>query len=140
MLVCDLIVASTDAVLVPASGRLGLFPEVGASWALTRRLGYQGAFALFLEGGHVSAAQAHEPGPRAGARRPSRARRGRRALARPGDRPAAARACHGQAAAPRAADAGWDTALVPEEFAEPNCFTTAPFQAAVRARLEGSLS
>jgi 2-(1,2-epoxy-1,2-dihydrophenyl)acetyl-CoA isomerase len=39
-----------------------------------------------------------------------------------------------------AADAGWETALALEEFAEPNCFTTAPFRAAVRGRLEGSSS
>jgi len=39
-----------------------------------------------------------------------------------------------------AADAGWDTALALEELAEPNCFTTAPFQATVRARLEASSS
>jgi 2-(1,2-epoxy-1,2-dihydrophenyl)acetyl-CoA isomerase len=38
------IVASEEAVLAPAFGRLGLLPEAG-SWTLTRRLGYQGAFA-----------------------------------------------------------------------------------------------
>jgi hypothetical protein len=32
--------------------------------------------------------------------------------------------------------AGRETALTMEEFAEPNCFTTAPFHASVRARLE----
>lgn len=39
-----------------------------------------------------------------------------------------------------AADAGWETALALEAFAEHNCFTTAPFQATVRARLEASSS
>jgi enoyl-CoA hydratase/carnithine racemase len=39
-----------------------------------------------------------------------------------------------------AADAGWETALTMEQFAEPNCFTTAPFRSAARARLEGSSS
>jgi 2-(1,2-epoxy-1,2-dihydrophenyl)acetyl-CoA isomerase len=35
-----------------------------------------------------------------------------------------------------AADAGWQTALTMEEFAEPNCFTTVTFHAAVRDRVE----
>lgn len=37
-----------------------------------------------------------------------------------------------------AADASWDTSLTMEEFAEPNCFTTAPFQQAVRGVLDRS--
>lgn len=41
-LTCDIVIASESAVIVPAFGRLGLLPEVGTSWALTRRLGYQG--------------------------------------------------------------------------------------------------
>ena len=39
-LTCDLVIASDRAVIVPAFGKLGLIPEVGTSWALTRRLGY----------------------------------------------------------------------------------------------------
>jgi 2-(1,2-epoxy-1,2-dihydrophenyl)acetyl-CoA isomerase len=35
-LTCDHAVAAQDAVIVPAFGRLGLVPEVGTSWALTR--------------------------------------------------------------------------------------------------------
>jgi 2-(1,2-epoxy-1,2-dihydrophenyl)acetyl-CoA isomerase len=35
-LTCDLAIASERAVIVPAFGKLGLFPEVGTSWALTR--------------------------------------------------------------------------------------------------------
>ena len=46
-LTCDLAIASERALLVPAFGRLGLLPEVGTSWAMTRRLGYQGAFAFY---------------------------------------------------------------------------------------------
>jgi 2-(1,2-epoxy-1,2-dihydrophenyl)acetyl-CoA isomerase len=52
---CDLIIASERAVVVPAFGRLGLIPEVGTSWALTRRLGYQGALAFYLRGEHIDA-------------------------------------------------------------------------------------
>ena len=35
-----------------------------------------------------------------------------------------------------AADSSWDVSLATEEFAEPTCFTTAPFQEAVRTTLE----
>lgn len=49
-LACDLIVASDRARLVPAFGRIGLVPEVGTSWLVTRRVGYQRAFELFAEG------------------------------------------------------------------------------------------
>jgi 2-(1,2-epoxy-1,2-dihydrophenyl)acetyl-CoA isomerase len=135
-LACEVIVASTDAVLVPAFSSLGLLPEVGTSWALTRRLGYQGAFAFLVEGRHVSAAQALGLGLV-------------QELVAPDELEAAVeRWCdrvielppHALAMAKpllrAAADAGWETALTMEEFAEPNCFTTAPFHAAVRARLE----
>ena len=61
-LTCDLAIASERALLVPAFGRLGLLPEVGTSWALTRRLGYQGAFAFFAGGRHIDAAEAKDMG------------------------------------------------------------------------------
>ena len=54
-LTCDIVIASERAVIVPAFGRLGLLPEVGTSWALTRRLGYQGAFAYYVAGEHLDA-------------------------------------------------------------------------------------
>ncbi len=57
-LACDILVASEEAVLVPAFGRLGLVPEVGTSWLLTRRLGYQGALALYVRGRHLEADEA----------------------------------------------------------------------------------
>ncbi len=132
-LTCDLAIASERAVLVPAFGRLGLLPEVGTSWALTRRLGYQGAFAFFASGRHVDAAEAR--------------RLGLVQEVVPHDRllPAANEwADRIEALAPHAlemakpllratADASWDTALTMEEFAEPNCFTTERFGAAVAA-------
>ena len=61
-LASDLILVSEKAVLVPAFGRIGLLPEVGTSWALTRRLGYQKTFELFAGGRHLSGAEAHELG------------------------------------------------------------------------------
>jgi 2-(1,2-epoxy-1,2-dihydrophenyl)acetyl-CoA isomerase len=124
---CDLAIASDRARIVPAFGRLGLLPEVGTSWALTRRLGYQGAFAFFAAGEHMDAAAAqraglvHEVVPHD------------ELLA------AADRWCDRIAQAPphaiamakpllrAAADATWDQALTMEEYAEPNCFTTRAF-------------
>jgi len=55
-LACDVIIASERAVLVPAFGRLGLVPEVGTSWLLTRRLGYHSAMALYITGRQIDAA------------------------------------------------------------------------------------
>jgi len=136
-LTCDLTLASERARLVPAFGRLGLLPEVGTSWALTRRLGYQGAFAFFAEGRHLDAAEAkelglvHEVVPHEELLD---------AAYRWADR-IAQLAPHALAMAKPllrgAADASWEGALAMEEFAEPNCFTTATFRAAVEATRGG---
>jgi 2-(1,2-epoxy-1,2-dihydrophenyl)acetyl-CoA isomerase len=62
-LACDVVIASKEnATLVPAFARLGLVPEVGTSWAITRRLGYQGALRFFTLGTHVNAQQAFDMG------------------------------------------------------------------------------
>jgi 2-(1,2-epoxy-1,2-dihydrophenyl)acetyl-CoA isomerase len=135
-LTCDIAIASERAVLVPAFGRLGLLPEVGTSWALTRRLGYQGAFAFFASGRHIEAHEAERLGlvhevvpqdqllPTAGewADRISALAPHALEMAKPLLR--------------ATADANWDTALAMEEFAEPNCFTTERFGAAVAAMRE----
>src|ERR1700757_628483 len=57
-LTCDLAIASERARIVPAFGRLGLLPEVGTSWVITRRLGYQGAFAYYASGEPLDARRA----------------------------------------------------------------------------------
>src|ERR671922_635503 len=62
VLACDLILVSERARLVPAFGRIGLLPEVGTSWLLTRRLGYQRTFELFAGGKHLSGDEAFEAG------------------------------------------------------------------------------
>ena len=49
-LTCDISIAADDAILVPAFGRLGLVPEVGTSWALTRALGYRLASEFYVGG------------------------------------------------------------------------------------------
>ena len=132
-LACDVIIASERAVLVPAFGRLGLVPEVGTSWLLTRRLGYHAALARYITGQHIDAAEAARLGlvqevhPHA------------ELLA------AADRWCERIAAFPphalemtkpllrAAADASWEQSLTLEEFAEANCFSTAALPAAAAA-------
>src|ERR1700747_1740980 len=136
-LTCDLTIASERAVIVPAFGRLGLIPEVGTSWALTRRLGYQGALAYYLRGEHIDAHTAQRLGlvqqvvahdaPLATAPR----RCGRRA-----DMPAHAVAMT-KPLLRAAADAGWNDALTIEEFADPTCFTPAAFADSVHTMLAG---
>jgi 2-(1,2-epoxy-1,2-dihydrophenyl)acetyl-CoA isomerase len=135
-LTADMAIASRDAVLVPAFGRLGLIPEVGTSWVLTRTLGLPGAFAYFVSGRHLSAEDAREVGlvqevvpPEELAER----------VEQWCDR-VAALPPHALAMAKpllrAAADASWDASLAMEEFAEPQCFTTASFQTNVRRMLE----
>jgi 2-(1,2-epoxy-1,2-dihydrophenyl)acetyl-CoA isomerase len=134
-LTCDLVVASERARIVPAFGRLGLLPEVGTSWAITRRLGYQGAFAYYAGGEQLDAERARELGLV-------------HEVVPHGELLAAADGwCTRIAALPAhaiamtkpllraAADATWDQAITMEEFAEPQCFTTGAFQQSVQALL-----
>src|SRR3954469_10664428 len=132
-LTCDLAIASERAVLVPAFGRLGLLPEVGTSWALTRRLGYQGAFAFYAAGRNVDAREAqrlglvHEVVAHDELLATADAWCDRIVAMPPhalGMTKPLLRAC---------ADASWDHALALEEFAEPSCFTTSAFAQAVSA-------
>lgn len=130
-LTCDIAIASEQAVIVPAFGRLGLLPEVGTSWALTRRLGYQGAFAYYVAGEHLDAYQAKELGLVHEVVPPEQL------LSR------ADAWCTRIAALPphavamtkpllrSAADASWEQTLAMEELAEPQCFTTQAFQDSV---------
>ena len=134
-LTCDLILVSERARLVPAFGRIGLVPEVGTSWALTRRLGYQRAFELFAGGRHLSGAEAADLGLA-------------NALVEH-DRllPEALEWCDRIEQLPthvqsmmkpllrNAADMTWEQAIAMEEFAEPMCFTTRAHREAVGALL-----
>ncbi|HEY7935064.1 MAG TPA: enoyl-CoA hydratase/isomerase family protein [Solirubrobacteraceae bacterium] len=134
-LTCDMVIASEEAVIVPAFGRLGLLPEVGTSWALTRALGYQGAFRYYLAGEHIDAQRALELGL-VGEVVPAQDLLG-----------VANGWCERIAELPEhamemtkpllrgAADASWESALTLEEFAEPTCFTTGAFEQAVRGML-----
>jgi 2-(1,2-epoxy-1,2-dihydrophenyl)acetyl-CoA isomerase len=135
-LTCDLVIASERAVIVPAFGRLGLIPEVGTSWALTRRLGYQGALAYYLRGDHIDANTALRLGL------VQEVVEHDRLLA------TADEWCSRIANLPphavamtkpllrATADAAWNDALTLEEFAEPTCFTTAAFADSVRSMLK----
>jgi 2-(1,2-epoxy-1,2-dihydrophenyl)acetyl-CoA isomerase len=137
-LACDLILVSERAQLVPAFGRIGLLPEVGTSWLLTRRLGYQRTFELFAGGRPLSGEDAAELGLA-------------NALVPHDDLLGAAREwCERVEALPvhvstmmkpllrQAADLTWEQAIALEEFAEPQCFTTAAHRESVAALLEHS--
>lgn len=59
---CDIAIAAENALIIPGFGKLGLVPEVGTSWALTRALGYRQAFAYYVGGQHIDAHRAAELG------------------------------------------------------------------------------
>jgi 2-(1,2-epoxy-1,2-dihydrophenyl)acetyl-CoA isomerase len=134
-LTCDVSVASERAVLVPAFGKLGLIPEVGTSWRLTRALGYHRAFEFYVGGRHVPAAEALELGLV------------NEVVAHEQLMDAALDWCDRVSALPRhalalakpllrtTADLPWEQALTTEEFAEPMCFTTKAFGASVERML-----
>ncbi|MDV3126827.1 enoyl-CoA hydratase/isomerase family protein [Mycobacterium sp. 21AC1] len=136
-LTCDITIASERAVIVPAFARLGLIPEVGTSWALTRRLGYQGALAYYLKGDHIDAETAQRLGLVQEVVAPDRLLEAADAWC---SRVAALPAHAVAMAKPllrTAADANWNDALTLEEFAEPTCFTTAAFADSVEGMLSG---
>ncbi|HEY1689497.1 MAG TPA: enoyl-CoA hydratase/isomerase family protein [Solirubrobacteraceae bacterium] len=128
---CDLAIAAEDAILVPAFGRLGLVPEVGTSWALTRALGYRRAFGYYLSGEHLTAQRALELGlvnevvPQA-----DLIATALRWCDRAAELPAHALPI-AKPLLRSAADLPWEQALTMEEFAEPMCFTTKGFATGV---------
>jgi 2-(1,2-epoxy-1,2-dihydrophenyl)acetyl-CoA isomerase len=135
-LTCDLVIASERAVIVPAFGRLGLIPEVGSSWALTRRLGYQGALAYYLRGEHIDAPAALRLGLVQEVVEHDRLMStADEWCSRIAELPAHAVAM-AKPLLRATADANWNDALTLEEFAEPACFTTAAFADSVRSMLK----
>ena len=56
---CDLVVCGRSTKLHPSYGSLGLSPDGGTSWALTRALGAPRALELLLTDGVLHAADAH---------------------------------------------------------------------------------
>src|SRR3954469_5632915 len=135
-LTCDLVIASERAVIVPAFGRLGLIPEVGTSWALTRRLGYQGALAYYLRGDHIDSYTALRLGlVQEGVEHDRLLATAREWCSRIADLPPPAVAMT-KPLLRATADADWNDALTLEEFAEPTCFTTAAFADSVKGMLK----
>ncbi|WP_394821560.1 enoyl-CoA hydratase/isomerase family protein [Pendulispora albinea] len=135
-LACDLVLVSTRARLVSAFGRIGLVPEVGISWLLTRRLGHARAFELFVSGEPLSGEDAVRLGLANAAHAPEALEEAafgwvRKILALPEH---AVRMT--KPLLRGAADMAWPHAILAEEFAEPNCFTTAAHREVVSAMLE----
>jgi 2-(1,2-epoxy-1,2-dihydrophenyl)acetyl-CoA isomerase len=132
-LACDIIIASERAVLVPAFGRLGLVPEVGTSWLLTRRLGYHEALALYVRGGHIDAEEALRLGLVQEVH-PHEQLLGEaeRWCERVGKLPAHAFEMT-KPLLRAAADSSWEQSLALEEYAEGNCFSTATLSRAAAA-------
>ena len=135
-LTCDLVIASDRAVIVPAFGKLGLIPEVGTSWALTRRLGYQGALAYYLRGDHIDADTALRLGlVQEVVEHDQLLAAADEWCTRIADLPPHAVAMS-KPLLRATADANWNDAITLEEFAEPACFTTSAFADSVRSMLE----
>ena len=134
-LACDVVIASERAVLVPAFGRLGLVPEVGTSWLLTRRLGYHGAMDYYLRGEHIDATEALRLGLVSEVHPHDQLLAGADAWC---DRAAGVPA-HAlemtKSLLRAAADAPWEQSLKLEEFAEANCFSTAALGTAAESVL-----
>ncbi|HEX2073117.1 MAG TPA: enoyl-CoA hydratase-related protein [Geodermatophilus sp.] len=59
---CDLVVCARSTRIRPAYGAIGLSPDGGTSWALTRTLGAPRALELLLTDGTLTAAEAHMVG------------------------------------------------------------------------------
>jgi 2-(1,2-epoxy-1,2-dihydrophenyl)acetyl-CoA isomerase len=135
-LACDLVLLSSRARLVTAFARIGLIPEVGMSWALTRRIGYQRAFELFVSGEPLAADDALRLGLANSVHPPEQLEGAALAWC---ERIAALPPHTVRMAKPllrAAADQAWPHALVTEELAEPGCFTTADHRQAVSALLD----
>lgn len=61
-LTCDLRVMAQDAYMMSAFSNIGLIPDGGLSWLLTREIGYARAFQLAIEAEKISAARCLEFG------------------------------------------------------------------------------
>jgi 2-(1,2-epoxy-1,2-dihydrophenyl)acetyl-CoA isomerase len=135
---CDLLLASDRARLVPAFDNIGLVPEVGTGWMLTRRVGYHRAFELFVSGRELSGAEAAALGLVNACVAHDRllaeaAAWAERVLALPDAIVSLAKPL-----LRRAADLSWEQAIAMEELAEPMCFTTAGHRDAVARFLGGA--
>ena len=137
-LACDVVIASERAILVPAFGKLGLVPEVGTSWTLTRRLGYHGAMAYYLRGEQLDAHDALKLGLVGEVHAHEDLLAGADAWCdRASGLPAHALEM-AKTVLRAAADATWEEALRLEELAEANCFSTEALGTATERLLSAS--
>lgn len=133
---CDLVLAAESAVLVSGFAQLGLIPEAGGAWQLTRKLGYQGAFDLLTSGRHLSAQRGLELGlinqitPDSGLLDLAHVR------AAELEKLASHVAPLTKAVLRQAADLTWNQALALEECAQPLCFSSQHHRDAVKQLLE----
>ncbi len=134
-LASDIVLASERARFVPAFMKIGLLPEVGTSWLLTRRIGYQRTFELFAGGRILSGTEAAELGiANAVVEHDELLTAAHEWCDRISELPEHA-VLMTKPLLRAAADMSWDQALAMEEFAEPNCFTTSDHREAVGAFL-----
>ncbi len=61
-LACDLRIMADDASLMEAFSNIGLVPDAGSSWFLTRLVGYSRAFEIAIEGERIPASRCLELG------------------------------------------------------------------------------
>jgi 2-(1,2-epoxy-1,2-dihydrophenyl)acetyl-CoA isomerase len=61
-LVCDLVIMAEDAYLLSPFSTIGLIPDGGATWLLTRQIGYHRAYQLCVEAERVPASRCLELG------------------------------------------------------------------------------
>jgi 2-(1,2-epoxy-1,2-dihydrophenyl)acetyl-CoA isomerase len=132
---CDLVFVAEEARLATAFARIGLVPEIGTNWALTRRIGYQRALELVLRGGAITGREAADMGLVNAALPPAsllaHALGWAERIARlPEHVPAMTKPI-----LRAACDAPFEQTLLLEEYAEPNTFTTRSHQETVRALL-----
>lgn len=132
----DYLLASERAELVTAFGRIGLIPEVGTNWHLCRRLGYQKAMELFVSGERLTAERALELGLANRVVSHDTLLDEARAWADKVCRLPESVVLMAKAQMRKIADMSWEQAIVMEELAEPNCFTTEAHRKAVAAMLE----
>ncbi|WP_020407018.1 enoyl-CoA hydratase/isomerase family protein [Hahella ganghwensis] len=132
----DILLGSEKARIVPAFGKIGLTPEVGTSWYLTRKLGYQRAMEYYLEGREISADQALDLGILNQVVAHDDLIDAAIAYADKINQLPSSVVGMTKTLLRRAADITWDQAIELEEFIEPTCFTTQYHQEAVSRFLE----
>ncbi|OZG71345.1 enoyl-CoA hydratase [Hahella sp. CCB-MM4] len=127
----DILIGSEKARIVPAFGKIGLTPEVGTSWYLTRKLGYNKAIEYYLKGQELSAEEALSHGILNQVVAHEELLDAAIAYAEQVHHLPASVFGMAKTLLRRAGEVPWDQAIELEEFIEPICFTTEFHQKAV---------